>query len=101
MRIDRHQCAVDSGAYRIGKALQDGQALTERRISYILKTGANWTGPIKRFRLVVDKGHADGLVSFCGKDVRKIGPTTFEMTADDFVPSSDLSILILTAHLAE
>jgi hypothetical protein len=65
-------------------------------LEYILLTAANWSGPIKNFRLVVDKGSPDNLVSFCGENVRKIGPTQFEVRASDFVPASNLRILILT-----
>ena len=68
---------------------------TESWISYILSTGANWNGPIGSFRLVIDKGAPENLVSFCGEDVRKIAPTTFEMTKTDFFPSEELHILIL------
>jgi hypothetical protein len=67
----------------------------EERIEYILKTGANWSGPIKDFRLVVDKGAADNLVSFCGEDVKKIGDTQFEVKKTDFTPDGNLAILIL------
>ncbi len=70
--------------------------LMEQHLDYILTTGNNWRGPIGRFRLEVDKGKPENLVSFCGSDVRKIGPTRFEMTATDFFPPDDLAILILT-----
>jgi hypothetical protein len=69
--------------------------LVENWISYVLTTGANWAGPIKTFTLVVDKGESDNYVSFCGTDVKKTGPTTFEMTATDFYPEKDLDILLL------
>jgi nitrate reductase beta subunit len=72
-----------------------GGPFSEERIDYILKTGANWSGPIKDFRLVVDKGAPDNLVSFCGDDVRKIGETQFEMKKTDYTPDGNLSILIL------
>ena len=68
--------------------------MDEVRLSYILKTAANWLGTIGTFRLVVDKGSPDALVSFCGEGVRKISPTEFEVTAEDFVPRDDLHILI-------
>ncbi len=68
---------------------------TEQRIDYVLSTGANWSGPIRRFRLVVDKGAPGNLVSFCGEAVKKISPTQFEMRKTDFVPSGNLSVLIL------
>jgi hypothetical protein len=70
--------------------------LSESRISYILTTGGNWaTGTIRKFKLTVDKGNARNLVSFCGRNVVKTGPTTFEMTARNFYPEKDLDILIL------
>jgi hypothetical protein len=75
--------------------MQSGAPFSEQRIEYILKTGANWAGPIRDFRLIVDKGDADSLVSFCGDGVKRISPTRFEMRATDFTPQRDLSILIL------
>lgn len=69
--------------------------LVENWISYVLSTGANWYGPIKKFTLVVDKGESDNFVSFCGEGVKKTGPTTFEMTKTDFYPEKELDILLL------
>jgi len=69
--------------------------LQERRIDYVLKTGANWAGPIKSFRLVVDKGRVDRLVSFCFDNVKKISPTAFEASLENFVPTRDLKILLI------
>jgi hypothetical protein len=66
-------------------------------VSYILATGNNWSGPIRNFRLVVDKGSPQSLVSFCGDHVRKINSTQFEMRASNFRPGGeDLSILFLS-----
>lgn len=71
----------------------------ENWISYILTTGGNWGGgTIGKFRLVIDKGAPENLVSFCGEDVKKIGPTTFEMVATDFYPEREIDILILERH---
>jgi hypothetical protein len=47
---------------------------------------------------VVDKGDAT-LVSFCGNGVKKIGPTTFEMTAKDYTPRRDINVLFIKSHL--
>ena len=69
----------------------------ERHIlEYILTTDANWSGPIKDFRLVVDKESTNNLVSFCAQGVRKIGPTQIEIRVSNFMPTSNLSILILS-----
>ncbi|WP_421998209.1 DUF4424 domain-containing protein [Reyranella sp.] len=81
-------------AFMTSVARAKGQ-FTEERIRYILRTGSNWAGPIGDFTLTIDKGAAANLVSFCGTDVRKIGPTTFQMKAKEFYPAHDLDVLIL------
>jgi Domain of unknown function (DUF4424) len=73
----------------------DRTAFTQQRIEYVLKTGANWSGPIKEFQLVVDKGSTDNLVTFCGQGVKQIGPTQFEMRKSGFIPQEDVAVLIL------
>jgi hypothetical protein len=73
-----------------------GPPYSEQRIEYILKTGANWSGPIGNFELTVDKGAPDALVSFCGTDVKKISATQFRVEQKDFLPEGDLAVLILT-----
>jgi hypothetical protein len=92
-------CIEDSFLSAIDKLSIANEArrgkLQERRISYILKTGANWAGPIKNFTLVVDMGRPDRLVSFCGNNIEKISPTTFRVKAKDFTPDKDLGILIV------
>jgi hypothetical protein len=68
----------------------------ENRIAYVLTTGGNWaTGSIGKFKLTVDKGDPKNLVSFCGENVRKVGPTRFEMKAENFYPEHDIDILLL------
>ena len=47
-RLERARRGVEDAIWR--------RAYSEERIEYILKTGANWSGPINDFRLVVDKG---------------------------------------------
>lgn len=69
--------------------------LPDRRIDYILTTGANWAKPIADFRLVVDKGKPGNLVSFCETGVRKISPTQFEVRHRNWRPTRDLHILIV------
>ena len=68
---------------------------TESRISYVLKTALNWAGSVRSFKLTVDKGDARNIVSFCGTNVRKVGPTLYETTVKDFYPVRDLDVLFL------
>lgn len=67
----------------------------EHWVSYVLKSGANWKGPIKDFRLVIDKEKPGNLLSFCGTGVKKISPTQFEMRKTNFNPNTDIDILIV------
>ena len=87
---------VDPGFVRAVRSRSvNGSLMFENRISYILMTGRNWRNPIGTFHLTVDKGAVENLVSFCGEGVARTGPTTFEMTVQDFVPERDLDVLIL------
>ncbi|MEQ1497542.1 MAG: DUF4424 family protein [Novosphingobium sp.] len=70
-------------------------AYSETWIGYVLSSGRNWRGPIKDFRLVVDKGKPENLVSFCMSGVKKISPTQFEVRRRNFEPKGDLKILIV------
>lgn len=85
----------------LAAAARRGTAASETTIGYVLTTGANWKKPIGAFRLVVDKGEAGNLVSFCGEGVRPIGPSLFEMTRRDFTPGKVLDVLILEAPRAD
>ncbi len=86
-----------AGVDRLARAAGgDYPTVPERRVGYVLKTGANWASPIGRFRLVIDKGKAGNLVSFCAPAVRKISPTRFEMVRTNWRPERDLEILIVT-----
>jgi hypothetical protein len=68
--------------------------LRERRIVYKLVEGSS-DPPIKEFRLVVDKGRSDRVVSFCIDNLKRISATAFEMRAVEFKPSQDLKILMV------
>lgn len=89
-------CTDDAFIAAAARKRADGQYLSETWIDYVLITGANWAQPIGEFRLVVDKGDPDKLVSFCGEGVTQISPTQFEVRRQNFTPTRDLSVLILT-----
>jgi hypothetical protein len=98
-RYRREYCINDDFLRKVDKLADDAAThhakLQERRISYVLKTGANWAGPIKDFIMTVDKERNDRLVSFCAEDIKVISPTVVEFTANDFLPDKDMKILIL------
>ena len=96
----RKYCIEDDLLAAIGRARQAahttyGGSFSEQRIAYVLKTGANWAGPIGDFTLTVDKGAPNNLVSFCATGVKKTGPTRFEVHYSDYTPAADLAILLL------
>jgi hypothetical protein len=86
-----------AGVERLQSRARTGEIVNvgEEWVSYILTTGGNWRSPIVDFRLVVDKGRPDNLVSFCGEGVRRIGPTQFEIRRRNWRPTRDLNVLIL------
>ena len=98
-RVTRTYCVDEDFMSAVEKAKRavgpDHQAFFEKRIEYVLSSGANWSRPIGDFRLVVDKLDPKALVSFCETDVKKIGPSQFEVRKTSFRPTRDLSILIL------
>ena len=83
------------------KARQTNGYLGEKRIDYILTTGANWNGPIADFTLTIDKGDPGNLISFCASGVKKLSPTQFQVHYTDFMPTADLGILILSPSTAQ
>ncbi|KQT42898.1 hypothetical protein ASG43_15165 [Aureimonas sp. Leaf454] len=64
-----------------------------RTVPYILTTANNWSGPIGRFHLTIDKAAPGNVVSLCENRIEKIGPTRFEVTFEDYTPARDLAIL--------
>ena len=74
---------------------EDNPYLAEHEIQYVLSSGANWFGPIKDFRLVVDKGKPDAILSLCMDGVKKISPTQFEVRKTDFEPKDDINIMLV------
>ena len=90
-------CIDDAFLAAIDRLARRGtpEYVSEQRVSYILTTGGGWASPIGDFRLVVDKGAPENIVSFCGESVRRISPTRFEMRRRNWRPDRDLHVLIL------
>lgn len=60
---------------------------------FILRTATTWAGPIGRFRLTVDKGDPETVISLCLKNLRQTSPTTYVFEKYNYVPEKDLAIL--------
>lgn len=74
---------------------EDRRMMMTTSVEYILTTGSNWMGPIGDFRMVIDKGDPEAIVSFCESGVKKIAPTQFEVLKRDFYPEKDLKVLVI------
>jgi Domain of unknown function (DUF4424) len=86
----------DQGFKNAVEKTRNTEKLEEANVDFILKTAANWSGPIRSFTLKVDKAGAS-LVSFCpipGLKLVRSG-NMFVGTAKDFAPQSDISIYFL------
>ena len=91
----------DRKRYRADGSVNDAVLPLENWIGYSLSPGANWRGPIGRFRLTVDKGYPDRLVSLCMDGLKKISPTRFEVIKTDYEPTRDLDVLFVALIPAE
>jgi hypothetical protein len=98
-RYRKDYCVTDKFLADVDKIAGSAEGNTakvqERRISYILKTGANWAGPIKQFKLVVDAQKPNRLMSFCAANIKIVSPTVAEVSTKDFTPDKDLKILLI------
>jgi len=65
-------------------------------LDYVLTTANTWRGPIGAFRLTIDKGKPDNVLSLCIEGIRKTGATTFVVEKKDFTPDRDLRLLIVS-----
>ncbi|MBU9699127.1 DUF4424 domain-containing protein [Rhodobacteraceae bacterium HSP-20] len=90
-------CIDDGTSRAIAKRLAptDGYGIAYT-LAYVLRTANSWAGPIGDFRLTLDKGAPENVISLCIDGIEKTGATTFEMRAKDFTPDRDLDILIVT-----
>lgn len=91
---DRRRYTADGG-------LNEAVMPVETWLSYVLATGANWKGPIKRFKLTVDKPGPQVLVSLCMDGLTRVSPTRFEVVKTDFEPTRDIDILMVELVSAE
>ena len=62
--VDKDFVAGARKAQKPGASGSFAAPLFERRIAYVLASGADWAGPIGDFHLTIDKGKPDSLVSF-------------------------------------
>jgi hypothetical protein len=93
---ERTWAAIDA---RTGRSKSNPDAtglMNSYETAYILKTAANWQGPIGKFHLTLDKLKADNILSLCWDgELKKTGPATFEFSKDAYAPKQDIHLLVL------
>ena len=98
-RYRREYCVTDEFLQQLDKIAGGSQAndamIQERRISYVLKTGANWAAPIKNFRLLIDRGGSNHLVSYCAGKLNPSSKPSLDISAEDFTPDRDIKLLFV------
>lgn len=95
-KIDGKSGYVWTKNSQYGAGWTSDRPLQEADIRYVLKTGADWAGPIRRFTLQIDKGDAI-LVSFCPPPRVSISRkgNAFIGSVTDFTPTTDLEIYFM------
>ncbi len=99
----REYCIEPDFAGWLDRKVADGSGviLSPGYVDYILTTGANWKGPIGKFRLTIQKQNPEDKLSFCGTDVKKVDPRTFVMERTGFTPEQDLHLMFVHEHKLE
>lgn len=80
---------------KIMKKDNPSSLLLATELVYILSTGSNWKGPIKDFRMIIDKEKPSRYVSLCIDGIKKIDATRFEVKKENFTPKKDIEIVFL------
>ena len=73
---------------------KDGTFVFATETEYVLRTGANWKGPIGDFRMTIDKLFPDAVLSTCADGIVKTGPTTFTVERTHFTPEHDVRFVV-------
>lgn len=89
------QAFINAAEKALKQSPQDVLAGTE--LKYVLTTAGNWLGPIGKFTLTLEKPSPEALVSLCAVGIKRAGPTTFVLSAEDYAPERDLDILFVQA----
>ena len=93
---------LDAGTKRaIAGLINPSGAARVTLIDYVLKTGANWAGPIGRFRLTLDKGRPDRVMSVCLDGLKRTSATTWVWERENYVPNSDLRVMLVERSQAD
>lgn len=74
---------------------EKGSNLSTSYVDYILVTGANWKGPIGKFRLTLQKRDQEDKLSFCGSGTKKVDPRTFVLEKTNYTPDTNLSVMFI------
>ena len=67
-------------------------ALSQNWLNYVLVTGANWSGPIGRFRLEISTEDKK-IVNSCFPGLQRVSDTSLVFEASDFTPTENLSVM--------
>lgn len=74
----------------------DGARGAARILDYRLSAGTHQIAPIGDFRLILDQGSPEAIVSLCWDGaLTRTSPTTLEFRAADWTPTRDLSAVIV------
>ena len=63
-----------------------------KTLGYILKTGQNWKGPIKRFRLKVTSANGPFFLDTCFKGLRRVSDNVYLFEAENYVPDQNIHL---------
>jgi len=88
-------CLDEATKIAVAKRLESQPVARVTVVEYVLTTGANWAGPIGRFRLTLDKGKRQRLLSTCIEGLKRTGATAWTVERRNFTPTEDIRLLLI------
>ncbi|WP_417675091.1 DUF4424 family protein [Roseibium sp.] len=102
LRAKRDYCISDDLEKAIATHRLDGTGKARftyfsSTVEYILKTGGNWSGPIRNFHLVVEAAKPDDFALLCLDGAQRVSRSRLEFSGKNFWPRDNLNVLFIDA----
>jgi hypothetical protein len=93
---EREAFCIDGPADAALRALKSKSRsiLFTDELDYVLTTANSWSGPIKDFRLTIEKPEGS-ILSLCFDGLKRAGPRRFEARRSNFAPQNELRLLFV------
>jgi len=90
------QFCMDAAQKKAAAKILESPTSATHQLDYILSTGSNWKGPIKRLAITIEREHAEDLAVTCLPGLKPVGPTADGVGYTNAKPQEDISVLFIS-----